>query len=134
MGSLEDYADQCIKISIYSKGGSQRMYDLLHERWKDRFSVIISGSKWVDITDFESSKGNAVCWIQRQFGITAEETAVFGDNYNDISMMECAERSYASALSAPEIKEAAKYEFASYEEDGVLQVLKQILEENKNEE
>ena len=133
VGSLEDYADQCIKISIYSESGSQRMYDLLHEHWKDRFSVIISGSKWVDITDFESSKGNAVRWLQRFLGVSVEETAVFGDNYNDISMMECAGRSYASELSAPEIKAAARYVAASYEKDGVLQVLRQILEEIRDE-
>lgn len=131
---LEKCADQCIKISVYNEGGSKSTYDALHDRWGQRFSVIISGAKWVDIMDFESSKGNAVRWIQRQLGVSEEETAVFGDNYNDIPMMECAGRSYASALSAPEIKAAANYEVASYEEDGVLQVLKQILEEIKNGE
>jgi len=58
---------------------------------------------------------------------------VFGDNFNDISMLERSVRSYASALSHPDVKKAAAYEVASYEEDGVLQVLKQILEELRNE-
>ena len=43
------------------------------------------------------------------------------------------DRSYASVLSAPEVKQAARYEVASYEEDGVLQVLKDILQEVAHE-
>ena len=58
---------------------------------------------------------------------------VFGDNFNDISMLKCADRSYAPAGSAPEVRAAARYEVDSYKEDGVLQVLKQLLEEVRHE-
>lgn len=54
---------------------------------------------------------------------------MFGDNYNDISMMMQAGLSYASELSGPDIKKAAERVVESYEKDGVLKVLKQILEE-----
>lgn len=131
---LEDYADQCIKLSLYREEGSQKVYDLLVNRWKDRFAMNISGAKWVDFNDYASTKGNAVRWIQEQRGITPEETMVFGDNFNDISMMERAGRSYASVLSHPDVKKAAGREVASYEEDGVLQVLKQVLKEIVDEE
>lgn len=127
------YADACIKLSLYCDHGARDIYDRLYDRWKDRFMINISGERWVDINDPEATKGNAVRWIQEQLGITPEETVVFGDNFNDITMMERSVRSYASVLSAPEVKKAAKYVVASYEEDGVLQVLKQILEEIKIE-
>ena len=109
------------------------LYDLLDKRWKDRLQIYISGARWIDINAQGVSKGNAVHWIQKQYGITPEETVVFGDNFNDISMMERSKRSYASVLSHPDIKKAADYEVASYEVDGVLQVLKQIAEEIRNE-
>lgn len=131
--SLMDFADSCIKLSLYCDNGAREIYDLLYERWKDRFMIHISGERWVDINALEATKGNAVRWIQERLGITPEETVVFGDNFNDITMMERSVRSYASVLSNPAVKKAAKYEVASYEEDGVLKVLKEILEEIKIE-
>ena len=129
---LKEWAEPCIKMSLYREKGSREVYDCLHEKWKDRLSVNISGATWVDFNSFEATKGNAVRWIQESEGITPEETVVFGDNFNDISMLERAGRSYASVLSHPDVKRAAKYEVASYEEDGVLKVLKQILEETEH--
>lgn len=131
--NILDYVDGCIKLSLYCINGAEEFYDLLYERWKDRFIINISGERWLDINDFASTKGNAVQWIQEQLGITPKETVVFGDNFNDISMMKRAARSYASVLSHPDVKKEARYEVASYEEDGVLQVLKQLLEEIENE-
>ena len=130
---MEDYADVCIKLSLYCEQGARKIYDRFYDRWKDKFTIYISGAKWIDINAAGVSKGNAVRWIQDQFQITPEETVVFGDNFNDISMMERSTRSYASVLSHPDIKKAANYEVASYEEDGVLQVLKRIAEEIRNE-
>lgn len=127
--NIMDYTDACIKLSLYGDNGSQELYDRLDDRWKSRFSVNISGAKWMDINDFHATKGNAVRWIQERSGITPEETVTFGDNFNDISMLERSVRSYVSVLSHPDVKKAARYEAASYKEDGVLQVLKQILEE-----
>lgn len=127
------YASECIKLSLYSDRGSLYLHDLLYERWKDRFSINISGARWLDINDYGATKGNAVQWIQEQLSVTPRETVVFGDNFNDISMLAQAERSYASVLSHPDVKAAARYEVASYEEDGVLSVLKELLKEIKNE-
>lgn len=130
---IEDYADACIKLSLYCENGSREIYDQIGDDWKERFAIHVSGARWVDINSFESTKGNAVRWLQEQYGITPEETAVFGDNYNDISMMKQAARSYASELSNEEIRAEAAGVVLSYEKDGVLMVLKEILEEVEHE-
>jgi hypothetical protein len=122
-------ADDCIKISLYCKQDPHEVRDLLYEKWKSRFVVQVSGARWIDFNAMEASKGNAVRWLQEELGITPAQTVAFGDNFNDVSMLKQAERSYASVLSHPDVKAAARYEVASYEENGVLQVLKQILEE-----
>lgn len=135
-GVVEDareYADMCVKLSLYCWDNARPVYEHFYERWKDRFSINISGYQWVDFNDFSSSKGNAVRWIQEELGIGREETVAFGDNFNDISMFEQAGQSYASVLSHPDVKRAARYEVPSYEEDGVLQVLKRILGELEHE-
>jgi len=131
--NAESCADCCVKLSLYCWDGSGPVYDSLYEKWKDRLAVSISGAQWVDFNDPASTKGNAVEWLQRELGITPEETVVFGDNFNDISMLKCAKRSYASVLSHPDVKREARYEVASYEEDGVLQVLKELLKEMEHE-
>jgi hypothetical protein len=129
---LEDVkscAEDCIKISLYCKQDPHEVRDLLYEKWKDRFAILVSGARWVDFNSFASSKGNATHYLQEKLGVSPEETVAFGDNFNDISMLEQAGQSYASVLSHPDVKAAARYEVASYEEDGVLGVLKEILEE-----
>ena len=130
---LSRYTDQCIKVSLYGDNGSQGLREQLYDRWKDVFSINISGEKWLDINSPEATKGGAVRYIQNELRATPAETVVFGDNFNDISMLKCADRSYAPAGSAPEVRAAARYEVDSYKEDGVLQVLKQLLEEVRHE-
>lgn len=130
---MKDYTDRCMKISIYCEEGSASVYEKLNEKWKDCFEIQISGKHWVDVNDFGSTKGLALEYLQKSLGISEEETMAFGDNFNDVSMLKRAKESYASVLSKEEIKKAAKYEVASYEEDGVLQVLKSLLEEFADE-
>ena len=51
-----------------------------------------------------------------------EECAVFGDQYNDVEMLELAGKSYAMANAAPGIAE-----YASFVTDSVEDVLEEIL-------
>ena len=125
---LEAYVDKSIKMAIYCPDGAIDIYKKVNKRWGDRFSVNISGDRWVDINLQEATKGKAVAWIQQQTGASPEETVVFGDNFNDMSMLKQAHYSFASELSHPDVKAAAHYQVASWKVDGVLAVLKRILE------
>ena len=125
---LEAYVDKSIKMAIYCPDGAIDIYKEVNKRWGDRFSVNISGDRWVDINLQEATKGKAVAWIQQQTGASPKETVVFGDNFNDMSMLKQAHYSFASELSHPDVKAAAHYQVASWKVDGVLAVLKRILE------
>lgn len=57
-------------------------------------------------------------------GISREETIAFGDNINDIAMLEYAGKGYAVDTARKETKEAADEIIPGYAEDGVLKVLK----------
>ena len=65
--------------------------------------------------------------FQGYLGITPEETCTFGDNINDIEMLKSAGVSYAVANAREEVQKAAKKVCPSYEEDGVLSILKTLL-------
>lgn len=53
----------------------------------------------------------------------------FGDNANDMEMLELAGQSYAMANASDQVKAAAKYVAKSNQEDGVLDVIEAYLDE-----
>lgn len=52
---------------------------------------------------------------------------VFGDNYNDISMMELVGHPIAVANAEEKVKQAAKYVTLSNNEDGVAYAIRQYI-------
>ena len=59
--------------------------------------------------------------------IAPDETCTFGDNLNDIEMLQSAGMSYAVSNAREEVIVAARDTCAPYWENGVLQVLKTFL-------
>lgn len=125
--SFSDRLEGCVKVSLYVHRDPEECVRILKERWGERLTINISGAEWVDITHKEATKGGAVTWMQNKLGVTPEETMVFGDNFNDISMFRCAGESYVSESSHPDVQKEAKYIVPTYEKNGVLTVLKQLL-------
>ena len=72
-------------------------------------------------------KGGAVRSLCARLGINPSEAIAFGDQINDISMLEIVGTSYAVDNARPETKQAADFIIPGYTEDGVLQVLKKLL-------
>lgn len=57
----------------------------------------------LEIFSDRASKKNALLKLKEMLG--ADELVVFGDNYNDVPMIEIADRSYAPANAVLDIKE-----------------------------
>ena len=116
---------EIVKIAIYQKDSIRELGEnILIPQWKDRVKVCMAGEEWVDFMDASVDKGNALTFVQRYFGISKEETMAFGDNNNDMGMMEAAVESYAVENARPEVKAAARYSCPGYLEKGVYQVIK----------
>ena len=64
--------------------------ELVEDKWKGKLEFLTSGKYWVDIVMPEVGKGTALEEICSQLGIAPEETIAFGDNPNDISMIQSA--------------------------------------------
>ncbi len=124
---LEEDA-QIIKIAIYQKESIRELGEgTLIPMWKDKVKVCMAGEDWVDFMDASVDKGNALRFLQNYFGITKEETMAFGDNNNDIGLMQAAGESYAVENAREEVKAAAKHICPSYQEKGVYLVVKELL-------
>lgn len=107
--------------------------ELVEDKWKGKLEFLTSGKYWVDIVMPEVGKGTALEEICRQLGIAPEETIAFGDNLNDISMIQSAGKGYAVNTAREETKKAADEVIPGYAENGVLEVLKTFLQINGDE-
>lgn len=120
--------EQVVKISIFHETNAEQICSqTLIPKWKDKLQLVCSGNQWIDTLSSKTSKGNALNRLQKQLGISPEETMVFGDNMNDISMLKQAKYSYAVANAREELKKEAAFIADSYKNDGVLQKLKKLL-------
>ncbi|MCR5792471.1 MAG: Cof-type HAD-IIB family hydrolase [Lachnospiraceae bacterium] len=125
-----DPEDPIIKVSLYNnhEGAEEIAKDFFAPKWEKRedIQVLCAGFMWLDCISVNSGKGKAIAEIQRQMGIKPSETVVFGDNLNDIEMLEQAKYSFAVANARDEVKNAAAGVVDSNVNDGVLKKLKEI--------
>lgn len=101
---------------------------------KDRFphlSVTSSSQRNFELSHPHATKGKAVGLIQNKIDITQEDTAVFGDNMNDISMFSQAKYSYAVANAVDDLKQAARFSIGHHGEDSVAQAIKDIIKKQQ---
>ncbi|MCI9283354.1 MAG: HAD family phosphatase [Lachnospiraceae bacterium] len=118
-----------IKVSAYRKTGIDAATKSLRERYQDQLKIAISGDMWMDCMAPGVNKGAAVRLLQESLGILPKETMVFGDQMNDIEMMNQAYYSFAVGNARPEVKAAARFQTDRNVEDGVLKVLRLLVED-----
>jgi Cof subfamily protein (haloacid dehalogenase superfamily) len=118
--------DQFLKIAICDLAGSEQNSYLKFADQQDRLQVKVSGSIWLDLSHKLANKGRAIEVLQNKFGISYDQTMIFGDFLNDLEMMQKGYFSYAVANAHPEIKNAARFLTQSNDENGVLNVLQKL--------
>lgn len=118
---------EVIKVSLYMEQGIEEEAKGLLPQWEKVFTGTIAGDIWLDFMKKGSDKGEALGSVQRALSISREETMAFGDNLNDIAMLNCASMSYAIGNARQEVKAAAAHVADTNINDGVLKVLKTLL-------
>ncbi len=81
----------------------------------------------LDIAPPRQTKGNAVLWLAKYYGLQREEICVFGDNDNDASMIFEAGLSFAMRNGTEMAKAAADYIAPSNNESGVGRAIRQFI-------
>jgi HAD superfamily hydrolase (TIGR01484 family) len=109
-------------LSLYFKE-----FEIVEDVLSDSMQVKVSADTWLDISDKMAHKGNAVSILQQKYGVSKEQTMVFGDYLNDLEMMDQAYFSYAMANGHPEVKGVARFIAKNNNEDGVLEVLDRLI-------
>ena len=119
--------DRFIKVSAYKKHGVQEATEEIRKKYEARLKVTISGDMWMDCRAMGVCKGQAIEVLQKGLEIKPEETMAFGDQLNDMEMLERAYYSFAVGNARPEIKAAARFQADTNRNDGVLKILKMLL-------
>lgn len=101
--SPEQVPEDIIKVSAYCPGCLEETWRILSRRWGGTFRAAIAGEAWVDFT--LADKGAGLAQLCAALGIGLEEVMAFGDNYNDLPMLERVGRPYIMAGAAPELLE-----------------------------
>jgi hydroxymethylpyrimidine pyrophosphatase-like HAD family hydrolase len=81
----------------------------------------------LEISAIGVSKGATLSKMAERLGINAEDCVSFGDNPNDISMLEWCGRSYAMADGHPDAHKAAKSIAEPHTDDGVAMIIEELL-------
>ena len=125
---LLEVEDDIVKVALYhpTNAGKEAEKGIL-QKWEGQLHLAVSGNEWVDCVMPGVNKGTAIQKIQQEYGISKDETMVFGDNRNDLEMLEQATYSFAVENAKEEVKEKANYIADSNINQGVLKVLRQLL-------
>jgi Cof subfamily protein (haloacid dehalogenase superfamily) len=121
--------EKVVKVSVYHPSDAEGVTkEWFVPKWSPHVKISCAGHWWMDCIKPGVDKGSAVRRIQEIIGVTPEETMVFGDNLNDVEMLQSAKYSYAVANAREEAKQAANYIADSYQKNGVLQEIKKLLQ------
>lgn len=92
-------------------------------------SICRSHPNFLEVMHESATKGNAVRFLEDYFNVKIEEAIAFGDNFNDLDMLENVGLGVAMGNAPEEIKQAANRVTATNNEDGLALILEEIFPE-----
>ena len=99
----------------------------LRERFPN-LDITCSTPRYIEVVSKESGKGNGLGAMCRYLGFEPEDAVAFGDESNDMSLLQAAGLGVAVGNAVPALKEAADLVCASCADGGVGDVLTAIVE------
>lgn len=106
----EDIDEEITKVSILWETGIPKEPEAYyHEKYDDRLLIANGGNGWLDFNNLGAGKGPALSVLAKYYGLSAEDFIAFGDNENDITMLQEAGISYAVSSATPYVQSHADY-------------------------
>ncbi|ERL64449.1 sugar-phosphatase [Schleiferilactobacillus shenzhenensis] len=97
------------------------------EEFQGRYHFVRSEPFFLEVLNPNASKGNALKGLAKRLGVPMDQVMAFGDQGNDLSMIEAAGTGIAMANATAEVKAKAQLETASNVDDGVAQMLEKLV-------
>lgn len=94
--------EEIVKVSVYLHDGVGAYVDRFVPRWQEA-NCAVAGPLWIDTGC--ANKGIGVTSLCRTLGIELADVMAFGDNYNDISMLDIVGLPYIMDSAAAPLRE-----------------------------
>ena len=120
--SISEIKEPFLKIAVCNFDGTKDCLAYFQELFSHEIKVVTSGNIWVDFIAPGASKGNALQTLLDHLHIAPEDCVAFGDQYNDVEMLQLSGTSYAMSNAAPGISF-----YSTYVTDSVPEVLDDII-------
>lgn len=100
--SLDEIDEPIVKVTASRWDGAEA---IKHEfaMWEKEFSAAIAGKEWLDFT--LADKGTGLDDITARLGISNADVMSFGDNFNDLPLLEKVGHPFVMENGAPALKE-----------------------------
>jgi Cof subfamily protein (haloacid dehalogenase superfamily) len=85
------------------------LYEVWHRRWGSEVTVMRTNPEYLEFYHREAGKGRALEAVAARYGIPIDLTLAFGDNFNDVSMLQAAGCGVAVANANGETAAAADW-------------------------
>lgn len=127
--SLAEYVEEnqvrLLKILAICYSEPSHHVRVLEKQFGDKLNVCVSTEDpwFLEVNDANTSKGNSHRALSERFGVPIERTVAFGDQSNDISMIEAAGTGVAVGNACRALKERADVVVESNDEDGVARFM-----------
>ena len=99
---VEDLPQEILKVSAYCPGGTTQPQKALGPQW-GHLGMAAAGPDWVDFT--LADKGTGLRGLCEALGLGLEEVAAFGDNWNDLPMLQAAGQPWLMDTADPALRE-----------------------------
>lgn len=119
--------DSYIKITFTdAKERLDKLYKKIKNEFKD-YMVVRSHDYFIELINKKASKGNALKYLLSYLNYSFEEIIAFGDNENDYSLLQIADKKYAMGNSTSQkLKQIADEVTKSNNDDGVGYILNKL--------
>ncbi|MEE0967493.1 MAG: HAD family hydrolase [Bacilli bacterium] len=125
---LRNIDDEIMKYSVADFDENPSKYvELIKHKLPNHIQAVTTGHTWFDIFYKSVNKGTGMKFLQNYFNIDKSECMAFGDQMNDYYLLLSCEESYAMSNGKDELKAIAKYIAKSNEEDGVIEVIRELI-------
>lgn len=125
---LDGFHGRVQKVIVFHEGMTlDELYVASIDAVGDHGVVNYTGLNFIEIGAEQVTKAVAVEALCADLGIGQDEVVSFGDNHNDVSMLEWCGHSYAMANASEDAKEAAKGLIGHTDEDGLAIKIEEIV-------
>lgn len=124
---LRSVDDDVLSVGIFDRRSAEENSLRALAGIGDAVQLMATDPHWVDVVSPTADKGSAVRRLQEVYGISADQTMVFGDYLNDLTLMPTGTYSFAMANAHPLVKELASWTAPTNSANGVVRTIRTMI-------